>query len=208
MRKSVANSVAGGLISGASILASDGAINEADASSITQERSFLFELNTADTGDFIGMTCCPDLVDGFLFDGFDPRLGRLESVAATATLTGFTIDALNLNTFDGHFAGLDLGRTFALDLLEDRMVTIGAITPLDDFLADLVSVSFGFNLGVRPGSIGLSPDEPISGTLALTYNYAPVPVPAGLLLASTSVLSLMAVSGFARRRRRKQQGPA
>lgn len=207
MRKSVANSVAGGLISGASILASDGAINEVDAASITQERSFLFELNTADTGDFIGMTCCPDLVDGFLFDGFDPRLGRLESVAATATLTGFEADSLNFNTFDGNFAGLDLGRTFALDLLEDGLVTIGAIASLDEFLADLVSVSFGFNLGFDPGTIRQTSLD-LNGTLALTYNYAPVPVPAGLLLASTSVLSLMAVSGFARRRRRKQQGPA
>ncbi len=203
-RKSISNALAGGLITGATVMGMEALVQPVQAAPMvsTQFTDVNFDFSNN------ALTCCYDINGSqhFVFDGFDPALGELNTADLGLTLTGLAFDnALtccydinSVRSFSGSFGGVDLTEALVRDLA-DGMATVQL--DINNIGVDLNTVTFDFNLLFGDGSV--FPTGNTTGVIAYSYTYEPaaVPAPGTGMLVLPWLVGLLAADRIGRRRR-------
>ena len=212
MKKSMSNVVAGGLITSATVMGVDAALNPAEAAIMEsrQEADFSFTLNND------AMTCCVGLATNsntVTFDPFDTDLGDLISAVLGVTIGGITnatapdaltccFDLTDVTDYGGQIAGQDLTEAFVRELGNNANT---ATIELDQLGKELNTAILDFNILFEENSVFPIIDEPQGGKVFLSYFYEPtaVPIPGSAALLLPSLIGLYGMAGAARRRRKE-----
>jgi hypothetical protein len=180
MKKSVSNALAGGLISGATVMGVDGLVQSAEAAPVTTEqtRDFSFDFGNNEA------TCCLDAITGsnqFVFDGFDPSLGKLNTAGLDLVLSGLAPDTANTCCYDfsdvASFSGTLAGLALTSDMVRDLADGVLSVE------LDINSIGETLNTATLDFTILFNPDTvftsgPTIGTATLSYTFEPSEVPA------------------------------
>ncbi|MCB1747235.1 MAG: PEP-CTERM sorting domain-containing protein [Gammaproteobacteria bacterium] len=207
MKRSMLTALAGGLITGTGTFGLETALNTAEASPITTSQTRTFELRL----DGTALTCCYDagaVVGDFVFDGFDPVLGQLNTATLDIDIGGLLADVNSLTccydfgdvvAFGGTLLGEDISEGLVRDLADGTARVL-----LDPALIGRgpVPVAFDFQFEFAARTVVADPNAVPGGSLVLSYTFTPpaVPEPATLGLGAAGLFSAFAAG--ARRRRR------
>lgn len=202
-RKSISNVVAGGLITGATVMGVDALTNAAEATPMVATQSANFEFVFNDDA----LTCCYDTpgLQEFIFDGFDPALGDLLTADLSITFDGLAsqgltccYDLTDVVAFGGTLAGFDLTNAMVRDLA-DGVASIAL--DVSGIGAGVQTLAMNFNIEFADGSVSLIGAP--QGALALNYTYeaASIPGPATIALVAPWVVAPFASAALRRRRK-------
>lgn len=203
-RKSISNVVAGGLITGATVMGVDLGLNVAHAIPMVAIQDTDFEAAFSNNA----LTCCYDLTgrQEFVFDGFDPSLGDLLTADIGITFDGLASQGLtccydinDVVSFGGSVAGIDLTEAFVRDLA-DGMASVAFDTA--GIGAARQTISIDFNIQFRDGVAPFIPAP--QGALALSYTYEPFAVPSPGTFALVAPWVIAPLAGALRRRLKDQ----
>ncbi|MCB2100412.1 MAG: hypothetical protein KDE22_06060 [Rhodobacterales bacterium] len=204
-RKSVSNAIAGGLLSGATVMGVQPAHAVPTVHTQTREATFNFAGNA--------LTCCYDLGTNqqqFVFDGFDPALGTLNTADLGITLEGLVFDSAltccydinDVVSFSGHIGGVDLNDSIVRDLA-DGMAKV--VLDINNIGVDLNTATLDFSILFGDGSV--LPVGDAKATIAYSYTFEPAPVPAPgvAALLAPGLLAPLAARALRRRRRKDDE---
>ena len=208
MKKSISNVVAGGLITGATVMGMDAIHNPASAAIMETKQAWDLNYVISETNT-IDLACCTNSDTGsqdFVFGGFDESLGNLNTVTLDISLSGLTFDPAEVLGSSGgmQIVGQD-SNTIDLDAANFSRNLNTISLDAAQFVGNLNTISLDFNMLFANNSVITSAETTGSVTLSYFYEPAAVPIPGSLALMAPALAALLASGAYRRRRREEDE---
>jgi hypothetical protein len=208
MKKSVSNVVAGGLITGATIMGMDAIYNSASADIMELQQTQDFNFDFSDDANTVAMTCCFDSNRNqeFFFAGFDNNLGDLVTVTLDISFSSLTFDPTDVSDFGGgiQFVGRDMN-TATLDAAQFVGILNTVTLDAAQFAGNANTATLDFNMLFENAPLFINDENRGSMTLSYFYELTAVPTPGSAALMAPALAALLASGAYRRRRREEDE---